>query len=87
MLRAEAEPHSAFTVPTIMKSAKPAKPAASSSPGTDAAAKDEKTKSDDLGLSERRNFIRPLPVPHAVESDGESDWATFQALSSDPPKD
>ena len=70
-----------------MKIVKPAKPAASGSPGTDDAAKDEKSKSGELGLSERRRFIRPLPVPEAVESDGESDWATFQALSSETPKD
>jgi hypothetical protein len=86
-LQAEVKPHSAFTVKTTMKIAKPAKPAAGSSPGTDAAAKDEKPQSADLGLAERRRFIRPLPVPDVVESDGDSDWATFQALSSEPPKD
>jgi hypothetical protein len=36
---------------------------------------------------ERRQFVRPLPVPDAVESDGDTDWATFQALNTEQPKD
>jgi hypothetical protein len=39
----------------------------------------------DLGLVERRRTVRPLPVPDAVESNGDTDWATFQALSTDQP--
>jgi hypothetical protein len=35
----------------------------------------------DLGLTERRKMIRPLPAPQAVESDGDTDWAMFQSLS------
>ena len=34
----------------------------------------------DLDLKERRKFIRPLPSPEAVESNGDSDWAAFNAL-------
>ena len=45
-----------------------------------AAAVDEKTG---LGLSERRRSVRLLPVPEAVESNGDSEWAAFQALISD----
>jgi hypothetical protein len=37
-------------------------------------------------LTERRHVIRPLPAADAVESDGDTDWATFQALLSDNPK-
>jgi hypothetical protein len=29
----------------------------------------------------------PLPVPDAVESDGDTDWDTFQTLISEQPKD
>jgi hypothetical protein len=43
-------------------------------------------KSSDLGLTERRLVVRPLPVADAVESDGDTDWATFQALIADKPK-
>jgi hypothetical protein len=43
-------------------------------------------KSSDLGLTERRHVVRPLPVADAVESDGDTDWATFQALIADQPK-
>jgi hypothetical protein len=45
----------------------------------------EKAQSADLGIAERRKFIRPLPVPVVVESQGDTDWATFQALLSDKP--
>jgi hypothetical protein len=38
----------------------------------------------DLGLTERRKMIRPLPAPQAVESDGDTDWALFQPLSDGP---
>ena len=55
-----------------------AKPQGSEKPGGT-----EKAKPADLGLSERRRSIRPLPVPDAVESNGDTDWATFQALISD----
>lgn len=45
----------------------------------------------DPGLSERRRFVRTLPVPEVVESDGDTDWAAFQELVQDgaaspPPK-
>jgi hypothetical protein len=40
----------------------------------------------DLGIAERRRSIRPLPVPDAVESNGDTDWAAFQALISDKPR-
>jgi hypothetical protein len=36
----------------------------------------------DQGLAERRKLIRPLPTPEAVESEGDTDWALFQALSA-----
>ena len=42
-------------------------------------------KPEDQGLIERRKFIRPLPAPQAVESTGDTDWATFQALIADKP--
>jgi hypothetical protein len=45
----------------------------------------EKTKPMDLGVVERRRTIRPLPVPDAVESNGDTDWATFQALNTEQP--
>jgi hypothetical protein len=32
-------------------------------------------------IAERRKFIRPLPVPEVRESDTDSAWATFDALS------
>jgi hypothetical protein len=44
-------------------------------------------KPSDLGLTERRHGVRPLPVPDVLESDGDTDWATFQALVSDQPKE
>lgn len=43
----------------------------------------ERFKSADLGLTERRRLVRPLPAPEAVESDGDSAWAAFQSLISD----
>jgi hypothetical protein len=69
------------------KFAKPSEPAASGSSGSDAAAKNEKPRPGDLGIAERRHFIRPLPVPDAVESDRDTDWDTFQTLNSELPKD
>ena len=36
----------------------------------------------DLALTERRKIVRPIPVPHAVESEGDTDWALFQELSN-----
>jgi hypothetical protein len=45
------------------------------------------TKNGDLGLTERRRSVRPLPVADAVESDGDTAWGTFQSLISDNPKD
>jgi hypothetical protein len=38
----------------------------------------------DLGLVERRRTVRPLPVPDAVESNRDTDWAPFQTLGTDP---
>ncbi len=38
-------------------------------------------------MTERREYIRPLPTPEVLESDSEADWATFQALISDNPTD
>ena len=35
----------------------------------------------DLGLTERRKVIRPLPAPQAVESHADTDWALFHSLS------
>jgi hypothetical protein len=75
-----------------MKSEIPPDPAARGRRGTDAVVKKEKSKSAEqgvvgLGIAERRHFIRPLPVPDAFESDGDTDWATFQALTSEKPKD
>jgi hypothetical protein len=69
------------------KSAKPPKAAAKGKSDTDAVADTENPNSDDLGIAERRHFIRPLPVPDAVESDGDTDWDTFQTLNSELPKD
>lgn len=43
----------------------------------------EKFKPADLGLTERRRSVRPLPAPEAVENDGDSAWAAFQSLISD----
>lgn len=43
-------------------------------------------KPSDLGFVERRHVVRTLPAPLAVESDGDTDWANFQALLSDQPK-
>ncbi len=39
----------------------------------------------DLGIVERRKVVRTIPAPLAVESDGDTDWAVFQALISDKP--
>jgi hypothetical protein len=39
----------------------------------------------DLALQERRRIVRPLPVPHATESEGDSTWALFQELSRASP--
>jgi hypothetical protein len=86
----------------MKKSAKPPATAATDRRANDAVAQSEARKSADpgvgdpgkadpgtagLGIAERRHFIRPLPVPDAVESDGDTDWATFQALISEKPKD
>ena len=69
-----------------MKSDKVSVPAAlPASDGQSGGAK-APAKPFDLGLVERRQGVRPLPVPEAVESDGDTDWATFQALVSDKPK-
>jgi hypothetical protein len=72
-----------------MMSVKPSKSVAKAKSGTnaDAVAKVDPPHSDDLGIAERRHFIRPLPVPDAVESDGDTDWDTFQTLNSELPKD
>ena len=70
-----------------MKYEKPSEPAAAGRAGSQSVARGDKPKSADLGIAERRHFIRPLPVPEAVESDGDTDWATFQNLISEQPKD
>ena len=44
-----------------------------------------KPKQAELGFVERRKAVRTLPVPLVVESDGDTDWAVFQALISDKP--
>jgi hypothetical protein len=55
-------------------------------PGSNASAPAAAKKSSDLGLTERRHVVRPLPIPEVEESDGDTDWANFQALISDKPK-
>jgi hypothetical protein len=53
----------------------PAEPAPrDTNPGTPASKPDH-------GLSERRKMIRTLPVPDAIESERDTDWALFQSLS------
>jgi hypothetical protein len=71
----------------MTKSAIPSKSAARVKPDKDAVAAEEHLLSGDLGIDERRHFIRPLPVPDAVESDRDTDWDTFQSLNSEQPKD
>jgi hypothetical protein len=74
----------------VQKPSKPVNPPESANPGkpgTDKVAAGAPSPSDDLGIAERRHFIRPLPVPDAVESDGDTDWDTFQTLTSELPKD
>ena len=39
----------------------------------------------DLALTERRQIVRPIPVPDAVESERDTDWALFQELSNQVP--
>jgi len=51
-----------------------------------APASGKKAVSLELGLTERRRLIRPLPVPDVEESDRDSVWGTFQALISEDPK-
>ena len=48
---------------------------------TDAAKPGTPESKPDHGLSERRKMIRTLPVPDAVESERDTDWALFQSLS------
>jgi len=55
-------------------------------PKAEAGREVQKPTPPDLGLTERRKFIRPLPVPEVVESDGDSAWGTFQALISEDPE-
>ena len=76
-----------FTVPKITKNAKPSESAAKGKSGIDVVAIEEKPLAVDQGITERRHFIRPLPVPDAVESDRDTDWDTFQSLNSEKPKD
>ena len=64
-----------------MKFAKPSKTeAAAAVPQAEAAQPAQEPSQADLDLKERRKFIRPLPSPEAVESNGDSDWAAFNAL-------
>ena len=44
--------------------------AASSAPAT--------PEATGLGLTERRRYVRKLPIPDARESDRDSDWAAFR---------
>ena len=76
-----------FTVPKKTKYAKPSESAAKGKSGIDVVATEDKPLDVDQGITERRHFIRPLPVPDAVESDRDTDWATFQTLISEQPKD
>jgi len=62
------------------------KPANAAQAATTAATDAAQPKLGELGFVERRKVGRTLPVPLAVESNGDTDWATFQALLSDPPK-
>jgi hypothetical protein len=50
---------------------------------TDARATSKAVAADSAAalIAERRKFIRPLPVPEVRESDTDSAWATFDALS------
>jgi hypothetical protein len=70
-----------------MKSEKPTQPPLTVKANPPAVAKGGKAKPADPGIAERRHFIRPLPAPEAVESDGDSDWAKFQTLIPEQPKD
>ncbi len=73
-----------------MKPVKPDLPPAAKTPAAKSPVAPEAealAKPVDLGLAERRKFIRTLPVPLAVESEGDTDWAVFQAPQLDkPPK-
>ena len=40
----------------------------------------KKPPSNELGITERRRSVRPLPVPLVVERQSDSVWAEFQAL-------
>jgi len=64
----------------------PASAAAPATAGAEATKEAEKLTPPDLGLTERRKFIRPLPVPEVLESDGDSAWGAFQALISEDPE-
>jgi hypothetical protein len=70
-----------------MKSAKPSDSASRDRTGAEPNAKRETAVDAVPKFIERRQFVRPLPVPDAVESDGDTDWATFQALITEQPKD
>ena len=61
------------------------KPAGGAQGAAAVARDDALPKFGELGFVERRRVGRTLPVPLAVESNGDTDWATFQALLSDPP--
>ena len=45
----------------------------------------KKSPSNELGLTERRRSVRPLPVPLVVERHSDSVWAEFQALIAKKP--
>ena len=66
-----------------MKNEKQAVPKADAPTDSKADAKANAAPKLDQGLSERRRVVRTLPVPEAQESEGDTDWALFQALSSD----
>jgi hypothetical protein len=54
--------------------------------GPSAPAGGKKAASLELGLTERRRLIRPLPVPEVVESDRDSVWGAYQSLTAEEDK-
>ena len=68
-----------------MKNDKSVKAPADAAAEKTSADSSEKSKPMDLGLTERRRTIRPLPVPDVVESESDTAWGAFQSLISDKP--
>jgi hypothetical protein len=77
--------HDLFREKVIMKFGKRSNPTDGAAVQPEPPAGKPATKPSDLGLTERRHTVRPLPVAQVVESDGDTDWATFQALIADKP--